>query len=221
MARDFVGSSNDYVEVGDIASLDLTGDTVALSIWVMMFGNGDEGKVLAKWADSGSRFSYLLSIDNDQIPLFAVYTGGTTIAKGTTDIDDGNWHHIAGTYDGSDARIYVDGVEENSTSDTGNMVSNTAPVRIGAGSGGSGIENPFTGDLGHAVIWDDSLSTDEIKSLSEGISPPKIREGNNLLFYAPLNGQDPEYDVIGGLDLTVNGSTKTEEPPIPNSIVAP
>ena len=99
------------------------------------------------------------------------------------------------------------------------MVSNTAPVRIGAGSGGSGGEDPVDGDIGHCAIWGVALTAGEIKSLFSGVSPPKIR-GGSLLLYAPLNGIDPEYDIIGGLDLTVNGPTKTDEPPIPNSIVA-
>lgn len=219
MANNFIAANEDHIEVGNIAALNLTGDKVTLSAWIKLASTNGEGKVFAKWADSGSRFQYLLSIDGDDKCQFAIFNGGTRIALGTTILSTGTWFHVAGVYDGTEIRIYCNGVEEDSTSTSGNMPSTTAPVRIGAGSGGSGSENPFDGDIGHCAIWDTDLTAGEIKSLSVGISPLNIPQ-DNLLFYAPLNGQSPEYDVIGGLDLTVNGPTKTEEPPIPNSIVA-
>jgi len=220
MARNFESSNNDYIEVGNVPALDLTGDEVTLSVWIKLESVSSEGKILAKWADSGSRFQYLLSTNGGDKCLFAVNSGGQKVATGTTTLLVGVWYHLAGTYDGSSVRIYCNGEEEDTTSASGNMSSTTAPVRIGAGSGGSGTENPFDGDIGHVAIWDAPLSASEIKSLSAGINPLKIRSENRL-FYAPLNGQSPELDVVGGLGLTVNGATKSEEPPIPNSIVAP
>lgn len=220
MADNFVSANEDFIEVGNIATLDITGDQVSLSAWIRLTSVNGEGKILAKWADAGGKFQYLLSTDSGDKCLFAINAASQKNIVGTTVLTVGTWFHIAGVYDGSEMRVYCNGVEENSTSQTGNMPSTTAPVRIGAGSGGAGTENPFDGDIGHCAIWDVGLTADEMKSLSVGISPLNIRR-ENLLFYAPLNGQNPEYDVIGGLDLTVTGATKTEEPPISNSIVAP
>ena len=219
MARNFDAASNDFIDFGDPAVLDLTGDEVTLSIWLRLGAAGTEMKVFAKWSDAAGDFSYLLSVLANNHALFAVFTGATDTVEGTTDLNDGEWHHVAGTYDGSDIRIYVDGVEEGSTAASGTMSSNTAPVRIGAGSGGSGTEEPFDGDLGHGALWDTARSAGNIRSLSEGISPRALSPFP--LFYAPLNGQSPEADVIGGNTGTVTGTTVVEEPPIPNSIVAP
>ena len=36
--------------------------------------------------------------------------GNTDLAVSTTDINDGTWHHVAGTFDGTNLRIYVDGI---------------------------------------------------------------------------------------------------------------
>lgn len=221
MARSFDDNNPDYIEVGDIPALDLTGDEVSLSIWAKIRSVNGEYKIFAKWADNGGQFTYLLSLLPNGHALFAVFPGVTKLTEGTTNLNDGKWHHIAGTYDGSNIGIYVDGALENTTAATGNMLGTTAPIRLGAAGSVAVVENPFDGFLGHASLWDVGLSAGEIKSLSEGINPLKMHKNNNLLFYAPLNGQDPEYDVIEGLDLTVNGSTKSDEPPIPNSIVAP
>ena len=223
MARNFERNNNDFIEVGDVPALDLTGDEVTLSLWVRLESTATEGKAFAKWADAGGKFQYLVSVKSNGHHQFVVNTGSSGIAEGTTDLDDGQWHHLAGTYDGSNVRAYVDGVEEKSTSRTGNMSSTTSPVRIGMGSGTPGAsEEPFDGEIGHCAIWDVGLSANEVDSLAKGgVSPLKIR-GDNRLFYAPLNGQDPELDVVGGLSLTVNGPVKSEEPPKQfNPIVAP
>jgi len=220
VARNFEESNNDYIEIGDVAALDLTGDTVSLSSWIRIEALNGEQKIFDKWSDVDSNFSYLLSMNVDNKIIMAIHSGTTTIATGTTTLSTGVWFHVAGTYDGSNIRVYLNGIEEGSTAKTGNMVSNTSPVRIGAGSGGVGTEQPFNGDIGHCEIWDSALSANEIKSLSVGVNPLRINR-ESLLSYSPLNGQNPELDVIGGLDLTVVGTTKSEEPPIPNSIIAP
>lgn len=218
MARDFEASSNEYVDFGDPAYLDITGD-ITLAIRFRLESTTAERKPFAKWSDSGQ--SYLLSVLTSGLARFATYTGGVDIVDGTTDLEDGEWHHIVGTYDGSDIRIYVDGVEENSTGASGSITSSSTPVRIGAGGDG-GIENPFDGEAGHGAIWDGAaLTAQEVASLAAGVSPLRIRR-DNLAFYSPLNGQSPEPDVVGGAVGTVIGTpTVVEEPPIPHSIVAP
>ena len=221
MARNFDNNNPDHIEVGDIPILDLTDDEVTLSIWVKIDGVNGEFKVFAKWADDGDQFQYLLSLKSNGHALFATKTANIKLTEGITDLNDGAWHHVAGVYDGSDVKIYVDGVLENTTIQTGNMLGTTSPIRLGAAGSVSVIADPFDGDLGHASLWDVSLSAGEIKSLAEGVNPLKMFKGNNLLFYAPLNGQNPEYDVVGGLNMTVIGTTKVDEPPIPNSIIAP
>ena len=219
MARNFDGS-NDYLDAGNPSALNLTGNEVTLSVWARLESVSSEGKIIAKWADAGAKFQYLLSTNSGDKCLFAIYDGGTRIAQGTTTLVIGTWYHIAGTYDGSNARVYCHGVEEDSTSTVGNMPSTTAPVRIGAGSGGSGTESPFDGDIGHAAIWDKPLTAGEIESLSVGINPLKIQL-ENLQGYWPLNGQSSEFDIVNSNNMTLNGTTVVEEPPIPNSIKAP
>jgi len=220
MARNFDGS-NDHLDAGNPSALNLTGDEVTLSAWIRLDTVDGEGKILAKWSDAAQEFQYLLSINDDEKCLFAIYDGNTHIAQGTTTLAANTWHHIAGVYDGTELRVYCNGIEEDSTANTGNMIAFNIPVRIGAGSGGSGTENPFDGDIGHCAIWNTPLSAGEIASLANGISPLKIQKNNNLLFYTPVNGQNPELDVINKFNMTLNGTTVVEEPPIPNSILAP
>jgi len=219
MARKFDSSNPDFLDAGNPSALNLTGDEVTLSAWVNLDSSNVEGKIIAKWADSGSRFQYLLSTDSGDKCLFAINASSQKNIVGTSVLSVGTWFHITGVYDGSEMRVYCNGVEENSISQTGNMPSTTAPVRIGAGSGGSGTENPLDGDIGHCAIWGAALTANEIQSLASGANPLQMTR-TGLVSYWPLNGQSPELDVVAKLNMTLTGTTVVDEPPIPNSIKA-
>lgn len=57
--------------------------------------------------DNGERFSLLLN-NNHQFRLEIRGWG----VNGTTALNDGNWHHVVATFDGTTAKLYVDGIEE-------------------------------------------------------------------------------------------------------------
>lgn len=100
---------------------------------------------------------------------------GTTITDiaGTTDIRDGV-HHIAGTYDGTTAKIYVDGEEENSATFTGPVDytdSGTGPTtgQLSIGGlhtnvAGTGLNDEwFDGEMAHIAHYDSVLTPAEIR----------------------------------------------------------
>lgn len=221
MARHFEKDDNDYLDAGNPSALNLTGDKVTLLARMKLESISGEGKIVSKWADAGDRFQYLLSTDGGDKCLFAINASSQKNIVGTTTLVIGNWYDIAGVYDGSEMRVYCYqsgiGGEENSTSQSGNMPSTTAPFRIGAGSGGLGTENPYDGDISHIAVYGGALSESEIESWANGINVLQLNQ-DNLIDYWPLNGQNPEPGIVGGNNLTVFGATVTEEPPIPNSI---
>jgi len=166
MPLDFVAASEEHVEIGDVAPLNITGSAITVAAWVKIASTTAEKKVIAKWSDSAGAFSYLLGIagagnDNAQ---FVVNTGSNGVATGTTSLSVGVWHHLVGTYDGTTVRVYVDGVEEGTASLTGNISSNTAPVRIGVGSGATS-EQPMDGAVDDPRIYDRVLSAEEIATI--------------------------------------------------------
>lgn len=169
MAMDFVAANEEYVTIGDVAPLKITGDEITVVAWVKIASSVAEKKAVAKWSDSSSAFSYLLSVGLDAgsaPPIFVVNVGGNKVVQSSMNLTIGKWHHIVGTYDGATVRIYVDGVERDSLAVTGNIGSTTTPVRIGAGSGSpvSG-EEPFDGTIDDVRIYDRGLSPDEILTM--------------------------------------------------------
>lgn len=84
-----------------------------LSLWVKYAGNGTNCRRIAIGGSSwGSAGSYLLFNNCDGVPsnrpLFGVSTQVTALAiafsSGNTE-----WHHLAGTYNGTDITLYIDG----------------------------------------------------------------------------------------------------------------
>lgn len=81
---------------------------------------------------------------------------------------DGKWHHIAGTYDGSFARLYVDGTEVGTgtpwVGTIGYGLSTNNNLTIGAYNGSCSL--PFPGYIDEVTIWDRALTAEEVAARS-------------------------------------------------------
>lgn len=82
-------------------------------------------------------------------------------------------------------------------------------------------DDRFIGDLGHAALYNIAFTDQDIESLAAGVSPLRMHR-DSLVGLWPLNGRDPEYNVMGtGVNLTLVGAPPiAEEPPIHRSIIA-
>lgn len=146
--------------------------------------------------------------------------GGSGVAQSaliTVDV----WQHSTGIEISNVSRsCFLDGANK------GTNASDEAPITIDRTSiGRTGDSSPtdyWDGDIGHVAVYDVELSDDEVATLAAGFNPRRVHI-DNLIGYFPINGQSPEYNVIGtGVNLTVNGTPLvSEEPPIRNFIQAP
>jgi hypothetical protein len=76
-------------------------------------------------------------------------------------INDGNWHHVAATYDGTTVKIYIDGALVASTTKTLNTISSEFSI------GYRGVGNPseyFNGDIDEVRIWNIVRTQSEISA---------------------------------------------------------
>ena len=79
-------------------------------------------------------------------------------------LGDGNWHHVAGTYDGKQITLYVDGKQVGSKALVGKIqMESTAPMAIGAHG-----EEPFHGSLNDIRLYRSGLTKTQIVSLAAG-----------------------------------------------------
>jgi len=98
----------------------------------------------------------------------------------TSTIDDGNWHHIVGVYDGAKIHLYQDGTEQGTgTSQTGNITWSADKVLRIAADAGNGY-NPDC-EMDEVAIWDRVLSSAEITTLYNGGLGYSIAGVDNIL----------------------------------------
>ena len=97
---------------------------------------------------------------------------GTGIAAYSGEaIDTNEWAHIAGTYDGTTARIYINGVETGSRTGSITIENNSLDLQIG-GSYGSSFTSPntgeeyFNGNIDEVLLFNRALSPEEIAQLA-------------------------------------------------------
>jgi len=115
---------NSWAEVHDNASLDIT-DAITLEAWVYFDTNGTIQKgVLGRWGSGAN--SYLIYKSSNSAIQFYISTQGVT-ALGVTL----GWHHVVGTYDKVNRKIYVDGVLEDTGALTIDIPTGAKPVEIG------------------------------------------------------------------------------------------
>lgn len=96
---------------------------------------------------------------------FGFGNGSIWYGVGTgTGIADNTWHHIAGTFDGTEIKIYLDGTLANKKTTTGAIAANTGPIIIGA----HGLERYFNGIIDEVYIYNIALSADIIAMHAQG-----------------------------------------------------
>jgi len=83
------------------------------------------------------------------------------------------WYNIVGTYDGLNAKIYIDGVLKATLSATGSINTNTQTLLLGD-SGYSGYAGWLNGSLDEVSIYSTGLSQSEVTSIFNGGVPDRI-----------------------------------------------
>lgn len=82
---------------------------------------------------------------NEGAPEFSVHLDGnyTTAEAREPKLTVGKWHHVAGVFDGSEVRVYVDGAVVARRKGSGKRSRNDLPLVIGGDVGQGGVPNSF------------------------------------------------------------------------------
>lgn len=103
--------------------------------------------------------------------------------EGTSELNDGRWHHVAATYDGVMLKLYVDGQLENGVPRSGSIATGSSPVFIGS-RGSSGY---FRGTLAQMRLWGAALDQATLQSYLNFGLLPSHPNFNQLRAYWPMN----------------------------------
>jgi hypothetical protein len=173
---------DDYVNCGNGASLNIT-SRITVALWVKSASLPAQYDALLMKTNSTSWTNgYGLFYNSSNQVRFFVSHWSANVASATI-TSPTQWNHIAGVFDGSSVRIYVNGVEGTSDPYTGAITSTTASLAIGRGA--SNLYN-FNGLIDEARIYNRALSAAEIQALASGAaskrstSEPDVDSPENL-----------------------------------------
>ena len=177
-ALTFDGSGG-RVQVARSASLEPT--TVSVSAWVRRSGTPGAFKYLvAKGATGCLAASYGLYTGPDGGLMFYVASDGYSFAR-TADTGgglwDGRWHHVAGTYDGRNARLFIDGTEVSTGSSVTVPIDYDTTTTGDAGIGGylGTCDLFYTGDIDQVALFSRALPVDQYWSWIKSLFPRPLR----------------------------------------------
>jgi len=166
---------NDYVDCGNDESLNIT-DEITMEVWVKYGTNPDDFNGMILWKGDNRLNLYSRTVSDELI--FTVGDGtnyvGATIPFSDPDFDWTKWNHLVGTYDGTNTKIYLNGVLKNTKTFSGNI--NTTGKALSIGNRAEPKDLPFNGTIDEVRIYNRALSAEEIRAHYQASAPRHAAE---------------------------------------------
>ena len=162
-----------WVQVATSPSIDAIVDRITVCAWVNQeaaIGSENFGTALSREIGTSEDQHYHLSLFLGRPNLFITTDAGWVMPSAPDTVAQNTWVHIAGVYDGSIVRLYVDGAEVANAPLTGRFKSDTSPVILGGnGNDASGVPTElFPGRIDELMLYARALSAGEIAQLAAG-----------------------------------------------------
>ena len=160
--------SNDEIDVNDGGDLGFTNNSLTITAWIRT--TEQRGTIVSKVNQHSPWNGYVFAVGkyagNDKLG-FWIGNGASTqkwyLSNGSN-VNDGNWHFVAVSLNGSVLKFYVDGVlDDTKTISGGNLQASTNHFKIGHNPGG-GTPN-FKGNIDEVKVFDQALSEAQINSI--------------------------------------------------------
>lgn len=199
----YFDESNTYMEVLDTNGLNPL-DSFSVEVWVKIADSTTEKMIIYDRVEKNDGFGILTT--EDGFPRVTV-NGGQGVVTADMSIYDGEWHHIAGTYD-KDAKalkLFIDGVLNNEVEYDGEITYEYGPRNHIGGKGSSTSPMYFHGHMEELRIWSSVRTQNEIFN-HKCLELEGTEEG--LISYWDFNEEinDTMYDQASGMNhVKVNG----------------
>ncbi|MEZ4777655.1 MAG: LamG-like jellyroll fold domain-containing protein [Bacteroidia bacterium] len=151
---------NDYVNIPNTPALNPT-TAITVEAWIKAdtWGvNPWSNSIVNKegWA-AGSQGYTLRCGQNGKLSFNIGSAGAWHEAVSASLMTTGKWYHVAGTYDGSTIRIFINGEQVATQLHFGTLAVGSYDVRIGELAYTPGGSRPFDGQIDEVRIWNQSL----------------------------------------------------------------
>lgn len=211
------GGTSQYITVAPGNSLPIGNSSYTLEAWIKPTSMGVYGIVGYGTYNTGPQVNAFRLSPNNGGELVNYWWGPDLIVP-TGNLADGQWHHVAATYNGTTRTIYVDGVVKGSdVPGVAHAVPNASNATIGSTNNGE----YFCGSLDEVRVWNVARTQAQL-SAAKGIGLPGGSAG--LVAYYRFNEGSglTTADATGNaanLGTLVNGPTwTTRAAPVTNGV---
>ncbi len=211
---------DDYVKINYSDSLNIT-QKITVEAWIKWDSNTfkDAGILIKHNVGEAGNGDYELRLDDglEGVAFRIVNEYDALISTDYIKISAGRWYHIAGTYDGTSIKLYVDGVLKSEKTTSGAIRGSSSNVFIGSRwQGGPGAT--FNGLIDEVAIYDRALTADEINQHyinglnSKQYCTPAAPEPEPLVANYTFNDCTATDSSTYGNDGTINGAICVDSP---------
>ncbi|MGC4942197.1 LamG-like jellyroll fold domain-containing protein [Kribbella sp. DT2] len=126
---------------------------------IVGFGNSPNG--------TSSQYDRHLYLQNNGVVTFGVYDGSTRVINSAAATNDGQWHHVVGTFAPGEMKFYLDGVLQG-TQTVANAEPYTGYWRIGADNLNAWPNQPsnagINGTVDEVAVYPTALTGDQVQT---------------------------------------------------------
>jgi hypothetical protein len=187
---------NDYVSIPHSSSLDITGREITVEYWVKFpngwhAGSSSESLILY---DKGDAYTASMTGNNGRhrfnIPYVPPYP-----ESNKNSWDANVWYHIADVFDGSQIRIYINGVLDKTESVVGSV--SRSGIKLAIGSHCYGDSNYFKGVIDEFVIYNYARKENQIiNDYTSAVTEPTPAPSADIAISTPRYTNNLYWDGI-------------------------
>lgn len=153
---------NDGVEFPGNAALSV--NEMTISSWNYSTNYAQNGFMFEKTTNGTVNTQYSLFFNNNSLIYYRTYglsDRDMIVSLSTAGVTNSNWHNIVATYNGSQKKLYVNGVLKATENSTGTVTQNTTGESY-IGIYGSFAGYPFDGNIASTAVYNRALSDAEV-----------------------------------------------------------
>jgi uncharacterized repeat protein (TIGR03803 family) len=154
-----LNGTNGYATVTNAGVFNFT-NAFTVEAWIKVASFTTDWQAIVTKGDSAWR---LHRYDNNDVVSFGTSGLSDGDLEGVTPVDDGDWHHVAGVYDGAGNKyLYVDGALDAYSSVSGTVDQDSYPLDIGENA--EQTNRVWDGEIDEVRIWNVALSQGQIQA---------------------------------------------------------
>ncbi len=202
--------TDDYIQINtsDLGIGDLDELTVMAWVrWDITPGSGNDWANIASSQSNTTRdfgqFWLQHNSDNSKFEYAVQTATGRSYIQSLTTTVQGQWYHVAGVYDGSQVKIFINGIQEAQTSRSGVIRAYDASFRtmIAQWAYNSEIYRRFAGTLDDVAIYSKALNSTEIQ---QRMNNPDLIEDSETDLIAAWKFDEVSGSTVEDVDDTNN-----------------